>query len=125
MASSLKKGQRGFNILLDNYKRSAKRRGYSFGLTPEQFSDFTTRDCLYCGQEPKNTKFSYDKTITPSNREYGTYTYNGIDRVDNSIGYEFDNCVPCCSICNTMKSALEQQDFLDHIDIMMTHMGTI
>jgi 5-methylcytosine-specific restriction endonuclease McrA len=31
----------------------------------------------------------------------------GIDRVDNSIGYTPDNCVPCCTQCNRIK--------LDHL----------
>lgn len=33
------------------------------------------------------------------------YTYNGVDRLDSSMGYTPDNCVPCCWECNNMKGA--------------------
>lgn len=30
--------------------------------------------------------------------------FNGIDRVDSSVGYIFANCVSCCWNCNDLKS---------------------
>lgn len=29
---------------------------------------------------------------------------NGIDRLNNSIGYMRNNTVPCCDICNNLKN---------------------
>ena len=40
---------------------------------------------------------------------------NGIDRLDSSKGYTINNCVPCCSKCNLMKSNFKKEDFLQHI----------
>lgn len=40
---------------------------------------------------------------------------NGIDRVDNEIGYIYENCVCCCKVCNTMKMNLSVYEFLNHI----------
>jgi hypothetical protein len=40
------------------------------------------------------------------------YAYNGIDRVDNFKGYEIDNCVPCCYICNYAKRDMSKDQFL-------------
>ncbi len=40
---------------------------------------------------------------------------SGIDRVDNSVGYEVDNCVPCCGVCNRMKRDLTKDQFIDHV----------
>ena len=36
---------------------------------------------------------------------------NGIDRQDNSKGYEIGNCVPCCTKCNLLKSDMSYEDF--------------
>ena len=45
----------------------------------------------------------------------GTYIYNGIDRIDSNIGYEPDNCVTCCVICNRMKNKYSKNAFLLHV----------
>ncbi|HEC67150.1 MAG TPA: hypothetical protein ENI23_17875 [bacterium] len=39
----------------------------------------------------------------------------GLDRVDNKKGYELENCVPCCKICNSMKMTMDKDEFLKHI----------
>ena len=36
----------------------------------------------------------------------------GLDRVDNSRGYQADNVVPCCADCNYMKGQMSQEAFL-------------
>jgi hypothetical protein len=35
---------------------------------------------------------------------------NGIDRIDNSIGYNHDNCLPCCGTCNYIKNKFSIED---------------
>lgn len=45
----------------------------------------------------------------------GGYTYNGIDRVDNTKGYEETNVVPCCTVCNRAKMAHTQEEFFDRV----------
>ena len=40
-----------------------------------------------------------------------TYTYSGIDRVDSNIGYEINNVVSCCNICNRAKSNMKLDEF--------------
>jgi hypothetical protein len=37
----------------------------------------------------------------------------GIDRIDSSVPYQLGNVVPCCTICNLMKSVDSCQQFLD------------
>ena len=76
------------------YKSNAKARGISWELTNEQFLELVTKDCDYCGHSQE---------------------YNGIDRIDSSKGYTIDNCVPCCSWCNTMKLDYSKTEFLEHI----------
>ena len=60
---------------------------------------------MYCGSEP-----SY-KINTNTTDNHGDYMYNGIDRVDNIKGYDLDNCVTCCSLCNWMKRDLTIKEF--------------
>jgi len=41
---------------------------------------------------------------------------NGIDRKVNFVGYQSNNCVPCCASCNYMKQDMNEKDFLNKID---------
>lgn len=53
---------------------------------------------------------------------YGDHPANGgIDRVDNSIGYTPDNCVPCCWWCNSVKREHTLDDMYGHLDDMLEH----
>lgn len=87
------------------YQRDAEKRGHSFELTEKQFSELTQQDCYYCGAKPNN--------IVNQKKSNGSYTYNGIDRVDNTKGYTIDNVVPCCKQCNQAKSNQTLQDFFN------------
>lgn len=69
----------------------------------EEFSKITNSNCYYCNVEPSNfTKFA---TFN------GQYRYNGVDRMDNNLGYFPVNCVPCCKQCNIAKRDLSFEDF--------------
>ena len=76
-----------------DYKRGSKQRGIKFSLTMKEFIEFWQKPCHYCGDIPA--------TI-------------GIDRVDNTRGYELGNIVPCCSLCNYMKRDFTVDIFLEH-----------
>lgn len=89
------------------YKRSAKKRNLSFSISLDDFLKLTKMDCHYCGSFPSNkTKFV---------KGNGSYTYNGLDRVDNLIGYNIDNLVPCCRQCNISKRDLSLCEFKEWI----------
>ena len=79
----LDSGEASFNMLFRNYKTGAKIRGLLFSLTKEEFKKLTLDECYYCGEHP----FSIIK------KGSDTYTYNGIDRIDNNKGYEISNVV--------------------------------
>lgn len=103
------KGHSGLNSLMQKYKHGARSRNLSFELTKEVFKELTSSNCTYCGIKPSNVIYgSLGKA-----KEHGKYTYNGIDRINNSVGYELSNCVPCCTTCNIAKSNMGLQEFLD------------
>lgn len=102
------KGLASFNALFSAYKDSARKRGYTFSISKSYFKSVIDSNCEYCGTKPSNVHTTKNKT--------GSYVYNGIDRVDNSIGYEEGNCVACCIICNRAKSTLSLEDFKNWIN---------
>jgi len=74
------------------YKKGAKCRGYTFTLTMDEFMSFWNRDCFYCGDKINGI---------------------GLDRIDNSVGYELFNLVSCCKTCNLMKRISSSEEFIN------------
>ena len=103
-AQKLPKGIAARNRVILKHKDSTKRRGIEQALTDEQIIAIHKRDCHYCGISPSNT-YSLLKLN-------GSYTYNGIDRVDNNKGYTIDNVVPCCTFCNRAKHTKTYDEFI-------------
>lgn len=85
------------------YQNSAKERGYAWALSREEFYLLSEGSCHYCGIAPGSIATS---------GLYSSYTYNGIDRVDNAIGYTVANCVTCCKFCNHGKYTQSSQDWV-------------
>ena len=64
------------------------------GLSFDDFLTITQQNCHYCNSPPYNTL----------KNKHAQFCYNGLDRLDSSLGHTKDNCVPCCIICNRGKS---------------------
>lgn len=111
----LESGESALNCLYGRYKYRAKKRNLPFDLNLEIFSILTKQDCYYCGMFPSQ--------IASFPGAYGEYIYNGIDRIDSSIGYTVDNCVPCCGRCNQGKNDVTQFDFFDWIKKVYNHLA--
>jgi len=100
--------------VLQTYQKVAKNRGYEWALTDEHAQKLFASPCMYCGSGPSNARRDCRKPNDPP------YRYNGIDRVENSIGYTEANCVSCCDVCNRMKRDLTVSEFYDHIDRILS-----
>lgn len=111
--NSLPLGEAALNTLLNNYRTRAKRKKISFSLSIKLFMDLVKQDCYYCGAKPSN--------FLKKKRMNGGITYNGIDRVDNSLGYVKDNCVPSCEICNKAKRDLTAEEFTEWINRLLSN----
>lgn len=104
----LENGEASFNHLFATRKRNAvSSRNLKWDLNKEQFKILSKQNCYYCGVEPQQKHEGYSF--------YGEYIYNGIDRINNQIGYIIDNCVSCCKKCNFMKGTLCHTDFINQI----------
>lgn len=107
-------GESGFNILYCDYKKSARQRKLTFLLSKKLFKILTSSPCHYCDSPPSNIK-KPNKKASKETIVFGSYMYNGVDRKDNSLGYEEHNCVTCCQTCNYLKKSLNYDDFLSLI----------
>jgi hypothetical protein len=103
-------GEVGLRIVFGKYQAHAHKKNREFKLTLEQFKNITSSNCYYCGSVPSKTQTVGKKLKTIMRSEYN---YNGIDRVNNQVGYTIDNCVPCCSTCNFMKRDFRVNEFLN------------
>ena len=70
-------------------KRHFQKYGNGNVISEEEFNRLSSMSCHYCGVEWPN----------------------GIDRINSSIGYVKENCVPCCKHCNYVKGNLSMEDF--------------
>lgn len=102
--------------LYSQYKCVAKKRNLIFNLSLEEFKKLTKQNCFYCNRIPSQIK---------SKRNNSLYVYNGIDRLDNSIGYEINNCKPCCGKCNKMKNNYDLDDYVSHISTIYKNLKSI
>lgn len=92
-------GQAAKRKIFNSIKGGAKKRNFEFHLSYETVLNYISKDCFYCGIKPKTLKEAIG----------GNIYYNGIDRVDNSIGYVESNCVTCCKQCNLAKHNVNKE----------------
>ena len=85
-----------------NYKRNAESKQLAFEFSKEEFTEIVKLHCNYCGII----------------QEKG---FNGIDRLDSTIGYIIDNCVSCCAMCNYMKGCLDKDIFIQRVEHIITY----
>jgi hypothetical protein len=81
---------------LKKCKQYAIKNNLDFELQTT-YTDITKQTCFYCGEMDRNG-------------------FNGVDRVDNDIGYTHENSVPCCRDCNYMKGNVSVDVFNNRIE---------
>lgn len=103
------------------YKRGAKTRGLVFDIGIDFFAKMSSLPCSYCGRSGVNRM----NVRRASLGDIEPVSYNGIDRVDSSIGYVESNCVPCCGECNRAKSDMSAEHFVDLCRMVAKHRSTV
>jgi len=105
--NALEVGEAAFNAYYKDIQRRAQTRGLLFSLTKEEVKHISKQPCTYCGDLPSMSKVNRGGN--------GAFVYNGVDRVDNAIGYTIANSAPCCKVCNQMKSDRSDTEFRDRV----------
>jgi hypothetical protein len=67
--------------------KAIKKRKLSWTLTLEEYIELIKQPCYYCN-------YALGEPVRRA---------CGLDRLNSSIGYEIDNVVSCCYLCNTIK----------------------
>lgn len=86
-------------------------RRLAWEISYEDWKRLTVQPCHYCGCPPSNC----------GRGRNGDYHYNGLDRVDNDVGYTLKNVVPCCKCCNHSKSDQTLPEFLSWVSKVHAH----
>jgi hypothetical protein len=102
------------NKLFYRYKRSATKRGLQFTLVRDEFVTLVSEDCFYCGCPPSQ------EVRDPGFNGYAKY--NGVDRLNNEVGYVTGNVVPCCGICNFAKRTMSYSEFKGWVRKISDHL---
>ena len=96
------KKSNNINYSYTNYKHNSTFKQLMFEISQEDFILLVKSPCNYCGII----------------QEKG---FNGIDRVNSSIGYINNNCVSCCAMCNFMKGCLNKDIFIQRVEHIATY----
>lgn len=88
-------------------RTQAKRRGLTVTITADQLAFIRSCPCTYCGRALTET------------------TGYGLDRVDNTQDYTIGNIVPCCSICNVMRSTYWTYDEFKQIGAVLSKLNAV
>lgn len=75
-------------------------------MAAEDFFRLVSLECFYCGSSPAREIKGHLN---------GGFVYNGLDRVDNNLGYTLENVVTCCMTCNEAKRAKPYGEFVEWI----------
>lgn len=87
-------------------QRNDGKRELKFNLDSDYVYRLVSFRCFYCNSmNPKG--------------------WNGIDRIDSNGDYTYENVLPCCGMCNLMKSTSPIKNFLQYCCNISTHFGTI
>lgn len=85
-------------------KRSAEVRDLEFNLEKAEVYNLIIQNCSYCDYSPLEIQ-----------------NFNGLDRINNELGYIKENVTACCKFCNSAKGTLTIDEFFDWIKCFKTH----
>lgn len=92
------------------YVTSAKKRDVEWNenMTKDMCEKLFRGQCNYCGKKYENEGYLL-----------------GIDRINNSKGYEISNVVTCCKVCNYMKSTYSKKIFLHMCEYIVGQLNIV
>lgn len=103
--------------IYNKYMNGAKKRKLTFEIGFSEFLNLISSPCNYCGSSPEGYTIAHRRYLANEK-----LIHNGIDRVNNDVGYVISNCVACCKYCNYAKYDLSYDAFKDHILQIVKHL---
>lgn len=102
---------------------------YNDGCSFKTFLYLSQQPCHYCGILPLNNFNKYitkegkitNNEVSPDWANQASFTYNGLDRIDSSLGHIENNIVPCCIVCNIAKHNMSINDFRNWLEKAYNH----
>lgn len=91
---------------------NCKKRNREFSLALDEFIDISERPCEYCGDPPS---MRHSVMAAERDRDIPKFLHNGLDRVDNALGYSKSNVVACCTRCNFIKKDTPKDAWSDFL----------
>jgi hypothetical protein len=82
------------------YRNRAIKKQLDFLIMPDDYNNIIKHDCYLCGKKNSNSH------------------NNGIDRLNNNIGYILSNVISCCCECNYMKKNYSYEDLFLKINLI-------
>lgn len=101
-----------------SYISNANSRNLIFNLSREKFDLLISENCFYCGEPPTISNY-----LSKTSKHKDDFYCNGIDRLDNTLGYFEENCVTCCTDCNMMKKKMNIDNFKEKIIKIYKHLN--
>ena len=83
-----------------DYMRRANRKGLDFLITQDDFDEMMKNMCYICGKKPQDNHC------------------NGVDRVNNDLGYISGNVKTCCGECNYMKREFDYDILMEKFKLI-------
>jgi hypothetical protein len=114
-------GESAKHCCYKNYVYRSQKKNIEFEFTKKEFLELTQKNCYYCGRKPRTTI----KTKVGTRTRNGSFTYNGLDRIDSNKGYSKQNTITCCEICNKAKRDMSQDDFLEWIHDLIQYRNSL
>lgn len=105
--------------LIGRMKRVARERNYTWEIPDKDAEKLMQEPCYLCGVCGGNY-LMMKGSHAQNDVVYGKFTYNGLDRVDNSQGYVSGNVRPCCGRCNEIKMSSSLTELIDHCRMLVT-----
>lgn len=97
----------GLGKAFNSYRHRARRKKFDFKITLHDFWKISQRNCSYCGIGPVNVRAGF--------------AHNGIDRMNNAVGYVVENLCCACRRCNAAKGDGFKSDFTEWLGKLVQH----
>lgn len=109
----------GERYVFRRVRSDAATAGREFSIDFDWFVKVCHMPCQYCGRADINSARVPSKRSGEVLIEH--FRYNGLDRINNYIGYVQFNCVPSCIICNRAKNSMSYADFMTWIKTVVEY----